>query len=396
MVIRGRTRGGGVQLAKYLLTQGENEDIHILDVGGRDRANDNHLRDALFSMSLTAELTKSDKGLYHAQINPAYGDDRQMSREDWLKAADMLGKELGLEEQRRVMVLHTKKGRTHGHVVWERYDHEKKKMVSDSFSRLAQDRARVAMEQVFEQQPTPHRNAKRPEMKEMLSDLWGKLKSGTDFVKAAKHFGYVVAAGVQRRPFMVVDDTGRSFDLVRQLAGVKTKEVREKLKGEKLVAEKDAIALVRQKQKLQDRQVKEAVNDNRQAKAPLSKEKKAQQFAEGKPDITNDPQKEFEQPKQNRAEEFAASRPDVTHPSIQQQKNNKLAAEFAEVRQDATQQPTSDEKKKETLAAGFGENRGDALTDKERERQRKRQEVLQEIADIKQRQTEQDQAYEPG
>ena len=219
----------------------ENEDIQILDVAGRLDPEDSYLHDTLFTMSLTSELTKSNKGLYHAQINPAYGDDAAMTTASWLQAADMLGQQLGLDEQRRVIVLHTKKGRTHAHVVWERYDLDKGRMISDSFSRLAQDRARKEMERVFEHAQTPHRNVRRPEMKEALSILWQKAKSGFDFLKEAGKAGYIIAKGVQRRPFMVVDETGRSFDLVRQLHGAKTKDVREKLKTEKLPLEKEAI-----------------------------------------------------------------------------------------------------------------------------------------------------------
>lgn len=244
MVIRGRTRGNGRQLGDYLLAEAENDNVQILDVDGRLSFTPKQLKDTLLSMSLTSELTRSYKGLYHAQINPAYGED-ELTPEKWFQAADILAGELGLQDQRRVIVLHSKKGRTHAHVVWERFDHEKRKMVSDSFSRLAQDRARQAMEQVFEMKKTPVRNLRRSEMKESLTDLWKRCKTGAEFVKLAKALGYTIAAGVQRRPFMVVDITARSFDLVRQLIDVKTKEVKEKLKGEKLPLEKVAIEQAR-------------------------------------------------------------------------------------------------------------------------------------------------------
>ena len=397
MVIRGRTRGGGVQLAKYLLAQGENEHIAILDVDGRDNANDNQLRMALYGMSVTSELTKSDKGLYHAQINPAYGDDRQMSPDDWLKAADMLSEELGLAEQRRVIVLHTKKGRTHGHVVWERYDHEKKKMISDSFSRLAQDRARLAMEQVFEQTPTPHRNEKRPEMKQFLSDLWKKVPTGAEFVKSAKKFGYAIAAGVQRRPFMVVDDTGRSFDLVRQLDGVKTKEVRERLKNEKLVAEKDAIAQVRKRQQLQARQTQETANENGKGRTLLTKEQTAELFAAGRSDMTQQAKEKIEPPEIKNRKEKVAMRSDVAYPTNQEEKNKKVAKGFAESWDDmkAEQELPNLEKKKE-LAKGFADNRKDTTLDAEAERERKKQEFMQSLTDMQSKQKSQGKGIEPS
>ncbi|QMW01456.1 relaxase/mobilization nuclease domain-containing protein [Spirosoma foliorum] len=248
MVIRGAIRGNGKQLAHYLLSGEANECVQIVDVAGRSNATDAYLHQTLQSMSLTSELTKSQKGLYHAQINPAYSEDRKMSEKDWLKAADILGNELGLQEQRRVIVLHTKKGRTHAHVIWERYDHKTGKVIANKFSRLAQDRARKEMERVFEQQPTPHRNQHRPELKEALTNLWKETETGKDFVKAVHDNGYLLAEGVPRHPFMVVDENGRSFDLVRQLKGVRIKEVRQRLRHEKLIPEKEAIELMRQKQ----------------------------------------------------------------------------------------------------------------------------------------------------
>ncbi|MFC5410824.1 relaxase/mobilization nuclease domain-containing protein [Larkinella bovis] len=248
MVIRGNIRGNGKQLAQYLVSGEANERVQILDVAGRRQATDAYLHQTLQSMSLTSELTRTSKGLYHAQINPAYREDRSMSDQDWMKAADILGQELGLQEQRRIIVLHQKKGRTHAHVVWERYDHQTGTVISNRFSRLAQDRARKEMERVFEHQQTPHRNKHRPELKETLTNLWHEAETGQDFIRAVHANGYLLAEGVPRHPFMVVDENGRSFDLVRQLKGIRIKEVRARLRNEKLMPEKEAIEIMRQKQ----------------------------------------------------------------------------------------------------------------------------------------------------
>lgn len=244
MVIRGKTRGNGKQLANYLLTQGENEAVTVLGIRGTSQPND--LNKSLLEMSLTSELTKSDKGLYHSQINPAYGEDKKMQADDWFKAADILEKELGLENQKRAIVLHEKKGRVHAHVVWERYDHEKGVMISDSFSRLAQDRARKAMELEFQQKATPKRNANKAQIKEELTELWQNTKDGKEFINAAQFKGYYVGVG-RERPYVVFDETGRSFDLVRQVKGVKTKDVKQRFQGIDLTPEKKIIATLAKK-----------------------------------------------------------------------------------------------------------------------------------------------------
>jgi hypothetical protein len=183
MVIKGRTRGNGRQLADYLVASGENEHIEVLDIDGYEDRSAQFLKQTLLSMSLTSELTRSDKGLYHAQINPAYGDDKTMTPEKWMQAADMLGQSLKMDNQRRVVVLHTKHNRIHAHVVWERYDHEKGIMVSDSFSRLAQNRVRKEMETVFEHKKTPDKNLHKPDMKEVLSKLWVSTKTERSSLK---------------------------------------------------------------------------------------------------------------------------------------------------------------------------------------------------------------------
>ena len=248
MVTRGNSRGNGSQLARYLTTQGDNEAIHLLEVDGNTHATARQLHDTLLSMSLMAELTKSAKGLYHAQINPAYGEDKAMSDTDWQQAADILGKALGFEDQRRAIVLHEKKGRTHAHVVWERYDYQTGKMIDTPFNYLAHDRARQAMERVFTQQQTPVKNKRQPELKEQLTEYWNNTVTATEFIKAVEQSGYLLAAGIAKRPFMVVDDHGRSFDLVRQLKGINTKAVRERLGNIGLMPEKKAIAQIRERQ----------------------------------------------------------------------------------------------------------------------------------------------------
>lgn len=306
---------------------GENESISLLDINGNYSANENDVYKSLMSMSLTSELTKSTKGLYHVQINPAYGEDKNMTRETWIEAAELLEKEAGFSGQRRVILLHTKKSRTHAHVVFERYDHEKKIMKSDSFSRLAQDRARKAMELAFNHEPTPDRNKNRPDMKKYLSGLWQKITTGSGFIKEAKKAGYLIAAGLQRRPFMVVDQEGRSFDLVRQLENVKTKEVRERLKGEKLISEKEAIEMIRQKQKLAAVQKKdiEKANDN------STKERTATLFAESRNEaIKDDPQRKFEIRKKELFQAFKTTG-DLTVPAENiEAKKQSLANAFVE------------------------------------------------------------------
>ena len=367
MVIRGKTRGNGKQLAHYLAVQAqqENEHVRILEVNGRLHANDDYFHQTMLGMSLTSELSKGMKGLYHAQINPAYVEDKSMNDDQWMEAADILGQELGLENQRRVIVLHQKKGRTHAHVVWERYDHQHGKLISDSFSRLAQDRARKEMEHVFEHKQTPHRNAKRPELKTALTSFWEQTETGEDFIKTVSDNGYMIAAGVPDRPFMVVDENGRTYDLVRQLKGIRTKDVRARLRDEKLTPEKEAIEIMRNRNKHSKGSGK---SDQQKATTRPGAKQMASAFADNRNNALNN-SKGLTDPENNRRNSHDSE------PDFSQEKKKDLAGKFEGNRPDLVQSPEtgndtghSDQDAKQKIARAFADNRdvsGEALSEEE-------------------------------
>ena len=219
MIVRGKSRGWGGQLGNYLEAQGENETVTPLEVRGT-AAQD--VRRAVLEMSMRCELTKRGKlGLYHAQIAPAYGEDN-LSPEQWKEAADQLEKALGLTGQPRVIVLHEKKGKVHGHLVWQR--EKEGKLVKMSHNYRAHDRVRAGLEKQLQ-----HQRTRQPsDHKEELTRLWGQTKDAASFAKAAREAGYTLARG-DRRPFQVVTPDGEKLDLVRQLQGVKTAQARERL-----------------------------------------------------------------------------------------------------------------------------------------------------------------------
>lgn len=333
MVIKGDTRGNGRQLAEYLTTMAENEDIRILDVDGRGAMNEKALFRTLTSMSLTSDLTKSQKGLYHAEICPAYEDLPYMDDEKWIKAADMLGEALGLSGQRRVIVMHQKKDRLHAHVVFERYNHDTGKIIRNSFTRLKQNAVRLQMEELFKLKKTPERNQNRPVMREVLNGLWKKTNSAVEFINAANGKGYTVATGTHR-PYIVVDRHGRSFNLVRELAGVNTKEVRERFKEQKLPTEKSAIKAANVKERMiisQERMV-DKIRFHQQDMKLAEHEKKL-----------------------NVTEDFADARDDMLAPQPSKQAVQQFT-EFMDNNKEI-QKDHAAQKRKEEAAQSFAENR---------------------------------------
>jgi len=248
MVIKGRSRSNGAQLADYLQHSKANDHVRIIDIRGTARPDS--LRRSLLEMSLTSELTeRGSKGLYHAQVNPAIGEDQPMTHEDWLKAADILEAHLGFDGQKRAIVLHEKNGRIHGHVVWERYDHDTGTLRSDSQNFKKHDLARAQIEQTLGHVRTAQKadRSQEPTHQERLTALWQDNPDGRSFIKAAEQAGYHIAYRDDRRPFRAITPEGESVDLVRQLDGIKTKAVRDSLQPIRAELQTEADALQRVK-----------------------------------------------------------------------------------------------------------------------------------------------------
>src|SRR5665213_179743 len=155
MIIKGKSRGGPVQLARHLLRTDTNETVKIVQLDSPTGS----LREAMRDWQLLSTVTRGSLGLYHANISP---DARYvMTPEQWKIAVDVLEKELGFEGQPRAVVVHEKHGRQHIHVVWQRTDIDTMKLVPDSFNYVAHERASLALEKEFGHEIVPGKHAKR-------------------------------------------------------------------------------------------------------------------------------------------------------------------------------------------------------------------------------------------
>jgi hypothetical protein len=241
MILIARTRGNGAQLSRYLMNSPANDNAEVFDIRGTLHNDDIHL--ALREFSLKGQLTTSKKEIFHMVLNPP--QDVALSAEDWLTSIKIVEKYLpSFSEQPRVMVLH-QKGHVHMHVAYSRVGPDGK-IIPDKFFKLALSKARREIEITLEQKLTPFRNQKKDIIKETLTELWRKTRTGQEFIDAARQAGYQIVRSNSRRPFMVVDiAAARSFDLVRQLKGVRTKEVREQFQGCSLELDKDVIRAAR-------------------------------------------------------------------------------------------------------------------------------------------------------
>ena len=292
MVIKGKCRGNGLQLANYLLSE-KNDRAEILEIIGT--TDPKNLQRSLVEMALSAMTTKSNAGLYHAQINPD-PQAPQLTPQQWQEAANLLADSLGLSGQRRAIVIHEKDGRTHAHIVFERYQEGRGKngngiLWNDKDNYRKHQEASRSMEKAFNHERTPEKadlkhvqNERKIDVKETLTALWEKHTDPAEFVKAARGLGFEMAAGEERRPYKVITPEGKSLDLVRQITTAKTKDVAERLNPirKDLWTEKEALKLAqeREQEQAKERAATETKSKEQAAASPKAAEQKAQKKAQ--------------------------------------------------------------------------------------------------------------------
>lgn len=252
MVIKGKSRTNGGQLAAYLQKLDGNERIQIIEHNSPHETLSETFRD----WEVLADGVDGKKYLYHAQINPEAR--YAMTPEQYERAADVLETELRFTGQPRVIVFHEKDdGRQHAHVVWHRIDTEKMSLLDDGWNYLAHERASLALEQEFGHELVPGKHAKRdrqkqpefpraatthdeeqqnqrakrdlPAFKEEITALYHQSDSGQSLKTALAENGFILATG-DKRGFVIVDEQGEVYSLSRQLLDVKAKDLKELLK----------------------------------------------------------------------------------------------------------------------------------------------------------------------
>ncbi len=253
MIIEGAARSNGTQLGQYLLglIGHENDNITVLDV---DHPAGDLLTATSDMQAATGSGQRGTKGLYHAQINPAIGENENMSLADWHRCADVLEAQLGFEGQSRVLVLHEKNGRTHLHVAWQRYDFEKGNLKSDSWNYKKHELAARQLEKELGHEPIKRahldgekrsdqaydmalaeqaaRSKRDPaQLKEAIGQAWDKSDTAAAFNAALTDQGLILAKG-DKRAHVVIDEQGEIYSLSRQLRGTaKAKEIKARLAG---------------------------------------------------------------------------------------------------------------------------------------------------------------------
>ncbi|MEP0263999.1 relaxase/mobilization nuclease domain-containing protein [Dokdonia sp.] len=238
MICKGGKRSGSASLATHLL-KNDNERIVIVEVKGTATQD---LSEALKDMELASKITKAKTGLYHAQINPA--KDEAMTPEFWKHSVDEMEKRLGLKDQPRAVVYHEKGGRSHMHVVWQRTDVEKgkvidtkndyyihKKLGRDLEKQFGHKRLKDGFsenwEQMNERQQTIRDGYTPKQLKARIKKLYETHQDPKEFQHALKKAGFDLAIG--NRGVVMVSERQEIHSLMRYTA-TKKKDIEQHLK----------------------------------------------------------------------------------------------------------------------------------------------------------------------
>src|SRR5579862_4594172 len=264
MIAKGAARNNPRQLAVYLMRverYSTGEPVELLELQSAWASTiepdspqsrvASRLIEAFRDWQILTEGTKQGRdGLYHAEISPSPEYAAAMTPEQWKRAADILGEELGFKDQPRAIVLHGgTDGRKHMHVVWARTDIDEMKIISDGYNYVAHEKASHRMELEFGHDFVPGKHDKRDrelqeefprqeydfaeaqmaeragktvaERKAEIRDLQAAAANGQEFKRALEEAGYLLAQG--DRGYIVVDSAGAFSALTKNLQGVMKK-----------------------------------------------------------------------------------------------------------------------------------------------------------------------------
>ena len=243
--MKANQRGYGRQLVAHLLNAHDNETVEFNSVRG---AVAQDLAGAIDEWHAQSKATRCRKFLYHLSINP---DPKTgpLTRAQYDEFIARVETKLGLKDQPRAIVFHIKDDREHCHVAWSRIhptelkaipiSHDRKTLQS-IIRRFARDHDRPLPGNDTGKAPPPPVNLDEKHQEErtgytkeeriaLLTRLWEHTTDGPTFIKALAQKGYHLARG-EKVPYAVVDPFGEIHSLPRQIQGIRTKDIRMRLK----------------------------------------------------------------------------------------------------------------------------------------------------------------------
>jgi hypothetical protein len=244
MILHGNQRSGARNLANHLMNDRDNDHVKVHEIRG---CVSDTLPGALQEMEAISRGTRCKQFMFSLSLNPPIG--KNVPTEAFSDAADRVEKEVGLEGQPRVIVLHEKNGRRHAHCVWSRIKAEELKAINLPFykTRLTEVAKELYLDHgwdlpaglVNRQNRNPlnfslqewqqaNRLGDDPRrIKVTLKECWSTSDNKQAFESALEQKGYYLASG-DRRGYVAVDWRGEVYSLSRWL-GEKNKALTARL-----------------------------------------------------------------------------------------------------------------------------------------------------------------------
>ncbi len=243
VIVKASQRSHGQELARHLQNAADNESVVFHSLRG---SVSDDLAGAFAEWKMQASVTRCTKELYSVSINPQ----ERWPREWYEEFLDQMEKDLGLENQPRAVVFHTKKNRDHCHAVFSRvivdqgkavhlaFDHDQLKMTAKRFAREKgltlpagyhrEKRDHEGKEQLLlhEKMRADSTGITREMRQEVITDIWRRSDSPQAFLAGLQDHGYMVCKG--KRPLCVVDYYGGVDALPRMITDkrVRTADIR--------------------------------------------------------------------------------------------------------------------------------------------------------------------------
>lgn len=255
MIVKGKSRNNAAQAGSYLLRQGKNERVELIETRGTFAQN---VKGACLEMEALAAGSNAEKPFYHASINPAKGE--RLTPEQWEISTELLEKKLGLEGHQRIIVEHEKNGGVHRHFFWNRVNQETIVAARMSWNYVQHEQTAREIENAFGLQKVQGVHAKengelrekgdsrahyapthketedakktgvnlkkwRQEIRQLAAFAEGG--SGADFIKMLEAKGHMVAKG-DSVAFVILDPSGKAHRMAQSL-GLGVDNLKERL-----------------------------------------------------------------------------------------------------------------------------------------------------------------------
>lgn len=243
---------GGAGLAKYWMESPGNDAVELVGSFGTIQED---VYGSVSEMDMLGRLSNGTKTISHIIISPPDRESLSMTNDDYLHVLTRVMEAANLKDQPFTAVKHFKDNSWHMHVGVQRYDTETGTLRSDSYNSKAILAILPEVRKELGHKPPPEHAFKKADFNKINFKAWQESTDAKSYQDQLVKHKLVLAQNHTRDPFVVVDETGRSFSVSRNLKNretetyIKKSEVFKKLSGHKLPLDKEVIADIRTKQR---------------------------------------------------------------------------------------------------------------------------------------------------